>query len=87
MQVQSPISIAAKRSADHLRQYWQFAACDGPGIPTPRKAEILACADRMEASKTAADYESALDEAHRLGMFPYNSDVRQVAQAGVLYAD
>lgn len=87
MQVQSPISITATRTADHLRRYWQFAARTGPAISTPRTAEILACADRMEASKTQAQYEAALSDAHRLGMFPYNGDVRQVAQAGVLFAD
>ena len=40
----------------------------------------------MEASKTPAEYEAALDEAHQLGVFPYNNDVRQVAHAGVMYS-
>jgi hypothetical protein len=87
MLVQSPISIAAKHTAYHLRRYRRFAARNAPGMPTPQETEILACADRMEASKTLAQYEAALRDAHRLGMFPYNSGVRQVAQAGVLFAD
>ena len=68
MQFQSPISIAA--NADYLRRYSHFAAHNGRGIPISRTAEILACADRMEASKTPAEYEAALADAHRLGMFP-----------------
>jgi hypothetical protein len=87
MQFQSPISIVTTRSADDLRRYSRFAAHNGPSIATSRELEILACADRMQASKTPAEYEAALADAHRLGMFPYNNNVRQVAQAGVLFAD
>jgi hypothetical protein len=87
MQNQSAVSMTNKISADYMRKNWQSAACDGPGWPAPRKLEIFACADRMEASTTAAEYEAALDEAHRLGMFPDDGAVAQVAQAAVRYAD
>jgi hypothetical protein len=87
MQFQSPISIIATRSADHLRRYSHFAAHDGPSASTARETEILACADRLEASKIHSEYEAALSNAHRLGMFPSSNAVRQVAQASVQFAD
>ena len=48
--------------------------------------EIEKCADEMAASRTYAEFEAALEKAHRLGAFPYNEDVSQVAFADVLYA-
>jgi hypothetical protein len=87
MQVQSPVSIAARRPADHLRRYWQYASRSGPEMSAPSQVEIFACADRMEASRTSAEFEQALSEAHRLGVFPYSHDVSEVARASVLYAD
>ena len=86
MNVQSPVSIVARLSADHLRLHWRSAARSGHGTSEPDRAAIFACADRMEASHTWAAYEQALDDAHRLGMFPYGDDVSQVAHATIRYA-
>jgi hypothetical protein len=90
MQNQSAVTIAAQRSADHLRQYRKCFASSRNMTPDERalhELKIEHCADKMAASKTGADYEAALADAHRLGMFPYNADVALVARADVLYAD
>lgn len=87
MQNQSPIAMTVKLSADYLRKHWKGAACNGPNWPEAKKAEILACADKMEASRTSAAYEAALAEAHKLGMSPPLGYVSQAARAAVLYAD
>jgi hypothetical protein len=91
MQNQSPVSIAAQRAADHLRRHSDIFVQDGPGMMTAdRRIEhsrkIEASADEMAASNTYAQFEWALQKAHRLGACPYDADVSEVAFADVLYA-
>ena len=91
MQNQSPISIAAQRAADHIRRHSDGFVEDGPArMSSGKRAEharkVEAVADEMTASQTYAEFEVALEKAHRLGAFPYNDDVSQVAFADVLYA-
>jgi hypothetical protein len=91
MQNRSPVSIAAQRAADHLRRHSDIFVQDGPGMMTAneraeRSRQIVACADEMAASQSYIEFESALTKAHKLGAFPYNEDVSQVAFADVRFA-
>jgi len=53
-----------------------------------RQGEIKLCADRMDASKTYAEFEAALHDAHKLGMFPSNDDeVGLVADAAMSFSN
>jgi hypothetical protein len=86
MQNQSPVSIAAQRAADHLRRHSDVFVQNGPGMMSAdhrseHSRKIEACADEMAASRSYAEFESALQKAHRLGAYPYNADVSQVAFA------
>ena len=92
MQNQPPVSIVAPRVADHLRRHSGIFVQDGPRSMTAdqraaRQREIELCSDAMAPSRTYNQFEAALDNAHRLGAFPYNDDVSQVAFADVLFAD
>jgi hypothetical protein len=91
MQNQPPVSIAVQRAADHLRRHSDIFAQSGPGMMradqrSEHSRKIEACADEMATSRSYAEFESALQRAHRLGAFPYNADVSQVAFAD-LFAD
>src|SRR5579863_8660120 len=86
MQNQPPVSIAAQRAADHLRRHSDIFVQNGPGMMnadqrSAHSRQIKACADEMAASRSYAEFETALHKAHRLGAYPYNADVSQVAFA------
>ena len=86
MQNQPPVSIVVHRAADHIRRHSDIFVQNGPGMMTASERavhsrKIEACADEMAASRSYAEFETALHKAHRLGTFPYNHDVSQVAFA------
>ena len=91
--MKTPFKIAIRVVSDHLRTQFHLSVESGPGaMMTPdelatHRRKVNGCADRMDAAETYREFEVALDEAHQLGMYPYNADVGIVAQAGVLFAD
>jgi hypothetical protein len=84
MTVQSDFSNAVHVVAEHLRKHAIYIVRDGAPSKIPDAddlAGVNAIADRMDASKNYAEFEAAMRDGHRLGVFGYNADIGRVAQA------
>jgi hypothetical protein len=84
MIVQADFSNAVHVVAEHLRKPAIDIVRDGAPSKIPDAddlAGVNAIADRMDASKNYAEFETAMRDGHRLGVFGYNADIGRVAQA------
>lgn len=84
MTVQNDFTNATHVVAEHLRKHAHMIVRSGPAsklADADDLAGVVAIADRMDASKTYAEFEAAMRDGHRLGVFGYNADIGRVAQA------
>ena len=84
MQDETPFMIAVERVAAYLKQHSDVLAEESAASMTgARRADYIRqielCAERMAATRTYAEFEATLSEAHRLGAYPFSDDVGAVA--------
>ena len=86
MQNRFPVRSLIEPIANYAKLHSDKCARDGANMPSleesaNRRNELIRCTDTMTRSSTYDDSEDALRHMHRIGMFPPNVLVYQVASA------